>query len=121
MDVGSDFLEPSHESMEVTSAQPNIVAGPSQITVLLPNKRPAQDVLAISAPKLPPKRIRAEKQCWKCFRVVCEGSRAKKYCKNPCDDCNRVDCNGRDSRQPMRPSQDKIDCSDVGRDGRMGQ
>jgi hypothetical protein len=31
MDVDSDFLEPSHESMEVDSAQPNIVAGPSQI------------------------------------------------------------------------------------------
>jgi hypothetical protein len=39
--------------------------GPSQITVSLPNKRPAQDVLAISAPQLPPKRIRAEKQCRK--------------------------------------------------------
>ena len=35
--------------MEVNSAQPNIVAGPSQITVLLHNKRPGQDVLAILA------------------------------------------------------------------------
>jgi len=60
MDVDSEFLEPL-KSMEVNSAQPNIVAGPSQITVLLPNKRSAQDVLAISAPQLPPKRIRAEK------------------------------------------------------------
>jgi hypothetical protein len=31
MDVDSGFPEPSHESMEVDSAQPNIVAGPSQI------------------------------------------------------------------------------------------
>ena len=38
MDVDSDFLELSHESMEVNSAQLNIVAGPSWITVLLPNK-----------------------------------------------------------------------------------
>ena len=37
--------------MEVNSAQPNIVAGPSQITVLSSSKWPAQDVLAISAPK----------------------------------------------------------------------
>jgi len=37
--------------MEVNSTQPNTVAGPSQITVSLPNKRPAQDVLAISAPQ----------------------------------------------------------------------
>ena len=50
MDEGNDFLEPSHESMEVNSTQPNIVAGPSQITVSLPNKRPAHNVLAISAP-----------------------------------------------------------------------
>jgi len=60
MDVDNDFLKPTHESMEVNSVQPNIIAGPSQITVSLPNKRPAQDVLAISAPQLPPKRIRAE-------------------------------------------------------------
>ena len=32
MDVDSNFFGPSHESMEVNSAQPNIVAGPSQIT-----------------------------------------------------------------------------------------
>ena len=44
--------------MEVNSSQPNIVAGPSQITMLLANKRLAQDVLAFSAPQLPPKRIR---------------------------------------------------------------
>jgi len=60
MDVDNDFFEP-YEGMEVISAQPNIVAGPSQITVLLSNKRPAQDILAISAPQLPPKRIRADK------------------------------------------------------------
>ena len=42
MDVDGDFLEPSsHESMKVNSAQPNIVAGPSQITASLPNERPA--------------------------------------------------------------------------------
>ena len=46
--------------MEVNSAQPDIVAGPSQITVLLPSKWPAQDVLAISAPQLLPKRIKAD-------------------------------------------------------------
>jgi len=62
IDVDNDFIEPSHESMEFNSAQPNIVADPSQITVPLPNKRPAQDVLAILAPQLPTKRIRAEKQ-----------------------------------------------------------
>ena len=121
MDVDSNFLEPSHESMEVNSAQPNIVAGPSHIAVLLPNKRPAQDVLAISAPQLPPKRIRAEKRCWKCFRIECEGSKAKRYCKNPCDDCNRVDCDGRDSRRPTKPCKNKIDGPGAGGDGRMGQ
>ena len=121
MDVDSNFLEPLQESMEVNSVQPNIVAGSSHIAVLLPNKRPAQDVLAISAPQLPPKRIRAEKRCWKCFRLECDGSRAKKYCKNPCDNCNRVDCDGRDSRQPTRLYQNKTDSPDVGGDGRMGQ
>jgi hypothetical protein len=46
---------------KVNSAPPNIVAVPSQITVSLSNKRPTQDVLAILAPQLPPKRIRAER------------------------------------------------------------
>ena len=31
MDVDCDFLKPSHESMEVNSGQPNIIAGPSHI------------------------------------------------------------------------------------------
>jgi hypothetical protein len=48
---------------QVNLAQPNIVAGPSQITVSLPNKKSAQDALAILALQLPPKRIRAGKQC----------------------------------------------------------
>ena len=55
--MDNDFLKPTYESMEVNSAQSNIIAGPSQITVSLPNGRPAWDVLAISAPQLPPKRI----------------------------------------------------------------
>jgi len=41
---------------KVNPAPPNIVAFPSQITVSLYNKRPAQDVLAILAPQLPPKK-----------------------------------------------------------------
>jgi hypothetical protein len=57
-------------------------------------KRPAQDVLAISVPQLPPKRMRTEKNAG---NPECEGSRAKRCCKNPCDDCNRVDCDARDS------------------------
>ena len=57
MDVDGDFLGPSHESMEANSAQPNIIAGPSQVA---PNKIPTQVILAISTPQLPPKRIRAE-------------------------------------------------------------
>ena len=32
------------------------------------NKMPAQDILEISTTHLPPKRIGAEKWCWKCFR-----------------------------------------------------
>ena len=44
MDGDSDFLEPSHENMEVDSPQPNIVASPSQITVSLPQTRDNQTV-----------------------------------------------------------------------------
>jgi hypothetical protein len=35
-------------------------------------------------------------------------------CKNPCDDCNRVDCDGRETR----PCQNKTDSSDIDRNGR---
>ena len=50
MDVVCGFLKPSHESMEVNPAQPNIIAGSLHIAVLSPNKIPAQDILKISAP-----------------------------------------------------------------------
>ena len=114
MDMDSDFFElPSPIFVQYC-------CWPITNYSFIPNKRPTQDVLVISAPQLPPKGIRAEKQCWKCFRPECEGSRAKRYCKNPCDGCNRVDCDGRDSRT-TRPCQNKIDSPDVGGDGRMGQ
>ena len=61
MDVDCDFLKPSQESMEVNSAQPNIIVGWLHIAFFSPNKIPAQDNLEISTPQLPPKRIRAEK------------------------------------------------------------
>ena len=61
MDLDGNFLEPSHQSMEVDSAQPNIIVGQSHIAVLSPNKIPTQDILANSTPQLLPKRIRAEK------------------------------------------------------------
>ena len=51
------FLNHHMRAWKVNSAPPNIVAVPSQITVSLSNKKPAQDVLAILAPQLPPKRI----------------------------------------------------------------
>ena len=60
MDVDCDFFKPSHESMEVNVAQPNIIAGWLHIAALSPNKIPAQDILEISTPQLPPKRIIAE-------------------------------------------------------------
>ena len=44
MDVDCDFLKPSHESMEVNSAQPSIIAGSLHIAVLSPNKILAQDI-----------------------------------------------------------------------------
>jgi hypothetical protein len=99
--------------MEVNSTCP--------ILLLAHHKLQFYYLIKISAPQFPPKRIRAEKQCWKCFRPEYEGSRAKRYCKNPCDDCNRVDGDGRDSKQTTRPCQNKIDSPDVGGDGRMGQ
>ena len=92
MDVDGGFLEPPHESMGVKSAQSNITAGPSHIAVLSLNKIHAQDISAVSAPQLPPKRIRAEKQCWKCYRPECDDDKTKRYCKIRCDDCNRVYC-----------------------------
>ena len=92
------LLEPLHESMEVNSAQLNIIAGPSHNAVLSPNKISAQDILAISTPQLPPKRIRAEKWCWKCFKPECDDSKTKRYYKNQCDDCNRKYCDERGSR-----------------------
>jgi len=58
-------------------------------------ERHAQDVLAISAPNY---LQRGSEQKNDAGNPECKSSRAKTYYKKPCDDCNRVDYDGRDGR-----------------------
>jgi hypothetical protein len=50
----------------------------------------------------PAKRARAEKKCWKCLQS-CPGRGNKDICPNPCSDCGRMDCKGKNSRHPTWP------------------
>ncbi|KAF6758767.1 hypothetical protein DFP72DRAFT_1167168 [Ephemerocybe angulata] len=39
--------------------------------------------------------------CMKCGdKETCKGRKAREYCKNPCQDCGRCDCPGRNSKRP---------------------
>ncbi|KAI0071990.1 hypothetical protein K474DRAFT_1668364 [Panus rudis PR-1116 ss-1] len=47
----------------------------------------------------PAKRVR---HCVKCGSQECKGKGGRAFCKNPCQDCGRLECGGRNSKRPDR-------------------
>jgi len=84
------------------------------------NKRPAQDVLAISAPQLPPKRIRAENDAGNTLgqnvRAVGQRDTAKTHVMTARE---WIVMEG--IADNTRPCQNKINSPDIAGDGRIGQ
>ncbi|KAK7047836.1 hypothetical protein VNI00_006164 [Paramarasmius palmivorus] len=51
-----------------------------------------------------PKRIRSRRACAKCGRGEgCKGSASSHKCTNPCQDCGKAECQGRNNRSRKRP------------------
>ncbi|KAG6826161.1 hypothetical protein H0H92_000919 [Tricholoma furcatifolium] len=55
---------------------------------------------AASIPEAPSKKRRKTRSCRKCGREGCSGNKEVKYCQNPCQDCSKVVCNGRNPKRP---------------------
>lgn len=51
----------------------------------------------------PTKKPRKRCTCVKCANVDCPGSQKVSNCRNPCQDCKKTDCRGRNSKRPDKP------------------
>ena len=87
---------PSHSSP--SSERPAMVTTRETIEKLA-RKRVA-DCLA---ERLPAKKARKRRTCVKCAEPMCPGSQTVKNCKNPCRDCGKRSCRGRNSKKPSTP------------------
>jgi hypothetical protein len=91
--------EESQSRMDV-----NIPPATSSNTIIqtLINQRVSADVIrAQPAPK--PVRKRKRRTCAKCARSECSGSQKSSNCRNACQDCNQITCQGRNARKPKKP------------------
>ncbi|KAF6749915.1 hypothetical protein DFP72DRAFT_818260, partial [Ephemerocybe angulata] len=53
---------------------------------------------------------RAIRHCGKCGKgPECSGRQSRKHCKNPCQDCKRYDCRGRNTKRPNRKCHEAWD------------
>ncbi|KAJ6468286.1 hypothetical protein C8R45DRAFT_1105651 [Mycena sanguinolenta] len=53
-----------------------------------------------STPSTPTKKMRNPRHCCKCGSQLCKGKGGRNFCTNPCMDCHKFDCPGRNSRRP---------------------
>ena len=70
------------------------------------SKRPIATQFAepnVSDGPSPPKRTR---HCSKCGSKDCKGKGGRNLCPNPCQDCGRLTCMGRNSRHPNKKCQE---------------
>jgi len=50
----------------------------------------------------PIKKPRKPRTCGKCGKASCPGKQMVSRCRNPCRDCGRVECRGRNTKFPTR-------------------
>jgi hypothetical protein len=98
MDV--DSATPAFNSISPTTAS----ATPDSDTVMrsLVNYQMRADV-AKTIPAAKPVKKRKRRTCAKCARPECSGSQKSSNCRNPCQDCNKTACQGRNSSKPTKP------------------
>ena len=68
---------------------------------LLARKQVAEAIL--QRQQVTKKKVRKPRTCAKCAILGCPGRKAVRNCRNPCQDCRKVDCQGRNSKRPSRP------------------
>lgn len=77
-------------------------ATPDTIMRTLVNYQMHADV-AKTQPAAKPVKKRKRRTCAKCARPECSGSQKSSNCRNPCQDCNKTACKGRNSGRPTKP------------------
>ena len=78
--------------------------GPDTDTIMrtLVNYQVRADV-AKAQPAAKPVKKRKRRTCAKCARPECSGSQKSSNCRNPCQDCKKTTCRGRNSSRPTKP------------------
>ncbi|KIM48833.1 hypothetical protein M413DRAFT_438009 [Hebeloma cylindrosporum] len=66
---------------------------------VLARKRVADSYLE----RQPIKKPRKPRTCGKCGQASCPGKQMVSRCTNPCRDCGKVECRGRNTKFPTRP------------------
>ncbi len=83
------------------SPPPNLQAPENhhKVAELLARQRVVDKVKA-SRPK---ENERKSRTCRKCAQPLCKGRQRVSNCMNPCQDCGRIDCKGRNTHRPEKP------------------
>ncbi|KIM37652.1 hypothetical protein M413DRAFT_20280 [Hebeloma cylindrosporum] len=89
---------PSHAQPVVSMPPQNLES--TSVASSVARKRVA-DALAAQGP--PTKKARKPRTCTKCAQPECPGKQRVSNCRNPCRDCGRVQCRGRNSKRLNEP------------------
>ena len=100
MDVDSAIPAFFNNSVSPTTTS----ASPDSDTIMrtLVNYQMRADV-AKAQPTAKPVKKQKRRTCAKCARPECSGSQKSSNCRNPCQDCNKTACKGRNSSRPTKP------------------
>jgi hypothetical protein len=97
MDV--DYVDTATPLNSESTATPGT---PDTIMRTLVNYQVRAD-MAKAQPVAKPVRKRKRRTCAKCARSECSGSQNSSNCRNPCQDCKKTTCRGRNSSRPTKP------------------
>ena len=104
--VADHWHGPNFCPMDVDSATPVAASATTSSTPdimrTLINYQTRADV-AKAQPAFKPVKKRKRRTCAKCARPECSGSQKSSNCRNPCQDCNKTACRGRNSSRPTKP------------------
>ena len=107
----NDPTAPADQPHACSSMDIDSGAGASPQTLLnaLANQKVANDAAKSQASQKSWKRKR--RTCAKCAREGCPGSQRVANCLNPCRDCGKINCRGRNTKRPQRPCHLGWDCT----------
>ncbi|KAF9529747.1 hypothetical protein CPB83DRAFT_882672 [Crepidotus variabilis] len=98
----SSKIPPASTLLLPPPLSPPPVFGPPNIPAMIAVQR----VIGGIQKAKPSEKKKKPRVCRRCGDPECSGRRAVKYCSNPCQDCARHDCLGRNPHRPSRKCDD---------------